>query len=135
MLDPKTNQIDYGEILSPPTGYVLERAIGSTYSIDLRALLAIPVAMFYSKPLKVDLGKNDDPLDVFDSISRASKIVTIFCQKGKIKVPPKFNKLISFTENSVVSITPKNYVSSFHPKCWWLWCHNPILMRKLCDSR
>jgi hypothetical protein len=92
----------------------------STY----KALLAIPVAMFYSKPMETDFEKNQEPLDVFDAISKASKIVTVFCQKGKIKLPGKFNKLISFTENCVVEIKPPAAYNSFHPKCWWLWFKN-----------
>ena len=127
MLDPKKeqDQVDYSELLKPPYGYVLDRAIGTTYSLDLQALLAVPVAMFYSKPLEVDFAKSEEPLDVFDAISRASKVVTIFCQKGKIKVSGKYNKLISFTEECVKEIIPKSAFSSFHPKCWWLFFHNP----------
>lgn len=124
MLDPKHKQLDYGELLMPPAGFVLARAIGTTYSLDLQALLSIPVAMFYSKPIEADFEKNQQPLDVFDAISKASKNVTVFCQKGKIKSPGKFNKLISFTENCVVEITPPAAYNSFHPKCWWLWFKN-----------
>ena len=82
MLDAKKNNfVDYSDLLKPPAGYTLIRAIGTTYSLDLHALLSVPVAMFYSKPLEADLDKNAEPLDVFDSIERASEVVTIFCQK------------------------------------------------------
>lgn len=126
MLDPKKKNdiVDYGELLMPPPGFVLQRAVGTTYSLDLQALLAVPVAMYYSKPLETDFNKTEAPLDVFDAISKSIKTVTIFCQKGKIKVPKKFNKLISFTEECVKEITPNSAVSSFHPKCWWLWFKN-----------
>jgi HKD family nuclease len=103
----------------------VERAIGTTYSLDLQALLAVPVAMYYSKSMETDFEKDENPFDVFDAISKASKTVTILCQKGKIKVPKKFNKLLSFTEECVKEITPSNSFSSFHPKCWWLWFKNP----------
>jgi hypothetical protein len=118
MLDPKKNadNVDYGELLMPPVGFVLQRAIGTTYSLDLQALLAVPVAMYYSKPLETDFNKTEAPLDVFDAISKSIKTVTIFCQKGKIKVPKKFNKLISFTEECIKEITPGSALSSFHPK-------------------
>jgi hypothetical protein len=131
MLDPKEKQVDYSELLIPPSGFLMDRAIGTTYSIDLQALLAVPVAMFYSKPLETNFDENREPLDVFESISRAAKNVTIFCQKGKIKVPKKFNKLISFTEDCVVEIKPDNPFSSFHPKCWWLWFRNPKTGEKI----
>ncbi len=131
MLDPKKNYIDYSELLKPPPGYLLSRAIGTTYSLDLQALLSIPVAMYYSKTLETDFTQNESPLDVFDSISKAAKTVTIFCQKGKIKVPKKFNKLIHFTEECVREITPNSAYSSFHPKCWWLWFFNPNTDEKI----
>jgi HKD family nuclease len=121
MLDPRKNTVDYGELLSPPIGYVLKRAVGTSYSLDLQALLAIPVALYYGKPLETDYEKTQEPLNVFDAISKSIKTVTIFCQKGKIKVPKKFNKLISFTEECVKEIIPNSALSSFHPKCWWLW--------------
>ncbi len=132
MLDPKSKNcfVDYSDLLQPPKGFILKRAVGTTYSLDLQALLAVPVAMFYSKPLETDFEKNDSPLDVFDAISKASKIVTIFCQKGKIQVPRKFNKLICFTEDCVHEISPINRYSSFHPKCWWLWFENPLTCEK-----
>lgn len=133
MLDPKSkdNAVDYGELLKPPEGFLLSRAIGTTYSLDLLALLAVPVAMYYSKPLETDFEMNETPFDVFDSISKASKTVTIFCQKGKIKVPKKFNKLISLTEDCICEITPDTAYSSFHPKCWWLWFSDPRSKEKI----
>jgi hypothetical protein len=81
--------------------------------------------MYYGKSLETDFEKDENPFDVFDAISKASKTVTIFCQKGKVKVPKKFNKLLSFTEDCVKEITPSGIGSSFHPKCWWLWFKNP----------
>lgn len=121
MLDPREEYIDYADLLMPPPGYTLARAIGTTYSLDLRALLAIPVAMFYSKPMRVTGEDVTGNLDVFDSVSAASKLITIFCQKGKIKVPRKYNKLLCFTENCVREITPDNAFVSFHPKLWCMW--------------
>lgn len=124
MLDARTDLIDYGELLMPPPGFLLERAVATTYSLDLNALLAIPVAMYYSKTIETDFTKNPDPFDVIHAISEAKKSVTIFCQRGKIHVPNKHNKLISFTQDCIVEITPEKDYSSFHPKCWWLLFKN-----------
>ena len=68
MLDPKNNYIDYAELLKPPLGFILKRAIGTTYSLDLQALLAVPVAMFYSRPIETDFEQTETPFDIFDSI-------------------------------------------------------------------
>ncbi len=51
MLHPKNNRIDYGEQLIPPDGYELAHAIGTTYSLDLEALMILPVALFYAQKL------------------------------------------------------------------------------------
>lgn len=51
MLHPKNNRIDYGEQLIPPAGYELAHAIGTTYSLDLEALMVLPVALFILKLL------------------------------------------------------------------------------------
>jgi hypothetical protein len=48
MLDCRRDHLDYGEMLKPPHGYILERAIASTYSLDLNALLSVPVALVFA---------------------------------------------------------------------------------------
>lgn len=116
MLDPKKNRLDYGELLIPPTGYILKRAVATTYSLDLNTLLAIPVALFYSKPLEGDYER--DRLDVLDSISQASEYITIVCQKGKILSPKKFHKLFAFLEPCITEYKTIDAFSSFHPKVW-----------------
>lgn len=126
MLNPKKDSdlLDYGKLLMPPAGYTLQRAVGTTYSLELSALLEVPVALYYSKPLEADFDTDETPTDVLDSILKSLKTVTVFCQKGKIKVPKKYNKLIGITDELVKEITPDSALSSFHPKCWWLWFKN-----------
>ncbi|MHC1773820.1 MAG: phospholipase D family protein [Lentimicrobium sp.] len=126
MLNPKNDSdlLDYGKLLMPPYGYALQRAVGTTYSLELPALLEVPVALYYSKPLEADFDNDETPADILDSILKSLKTVTVFCQKGKINVPKKYNKLIGITDELVVEITPRSAFSSFHPKCWWLWFKN-----------
>jgi len=118
MLDFKKNRLDYGTLLMPPEGYELTHAVATTYSLDLFTLLAIPVALFYSKVLDGSFEKNR--IDVLESIQKTAGILNIYCQKGKIKVPKEFNWLFAFIENSIHQITPPDHVSSFHPKVWIL---------------
>jgi hypothetical protein len=47
MFHPKQNRIDYGDQLVPPEGYELSYAVGTSYSLDLEALMILPVALFY----------------------------------------------------------------------------------------
>jgi len=67
MLDFKKNRLDYGTLLMPPEGYELTHAVATTYSLDLYTLLAIPVALFYSKVLDGSFGENR--FDVLESIA------------------------------------------------------------------
>ena len=41
MFDAAHNRLSYSELLMPEPGYVLEFAVGLTYSLDLEALLGI----------------------------------------------------------------------------------------------
>jgi hypothetical protein len=115
MLDFKKSRIDYGEQLKPPAGYKLEYAVATTYSLDMLALLQIPVALFYSKNL--DGKASENRMDILDSIQKTSDNVKIYCQKAKIKRPEN-NMLISFIEDSVSEIMPDKANVSFHPKIW-----------------
>ena len=118
MLDFKKDRLDYGTLLMPPEKHELTHAVATTYSLDLYTLLAIPVALFYSKVLDGSFEENRS--EVLESIQNTADILNIYCQKGKIKVPRKFNWLFAYIEDSIHEITPPNYVSSFHPKIWLL---------------
>ena len=49
MLNPNKNRLDYGEILSPPNNYELSFAIGTTYSLDLDALVGAAISRIISR--------------------------------------------------------------------------------------
>lgn len=116
MLHPKHNRIDYGDQLIPPPDYVLEYAIGTTYSLDLEALMILPVALFYSQ--KLDCSVDEMRYDMLHAITEASKKITVYYQKGQLKVPQKYHHLMAYWENGIQSVTMPNHVSSFHPKVW-----------------
>lgn len=118
MLDVKRNRVNYGEIVSPPEGYELTKAVGTTYSLDLYALLAMPVAMFYANSLDGDFTINR--YDVLEAIRQSKDRIDLFCQKGKIKVQKAYNNLLAFMEDCVEEIETPIKDSSFHPKIWVL---------------
>ena len=118
MLDPKTNRLDYGTLLMPPAGYALTHAVATTYSLDLYTLLAIPVALFYAKVM--DGRFEGTRFDVLEAIQKSAEVLDVYCQKGKIKVPDRFNWLFAYIEKSIHEVTPSNYLASFHPKVWLL---------------
>ena len=108
MLNLKKNRLDYGTLLMPPEGFSLTHAVATTYSLDLYTLLAIPVALFYSKIM--DGQFEDQRFDVLESIQQTAGILNVYCQKGKIKVPQNFNWLFAYIEDSIHEITPGNHV-------------------------
>ncbi|AZA56975.1 hypothetical protein EG350_07220 [Chryseobacterium shandongense] len=86
--------------------------------MDLYALLAIPVAMFYAKSMEGDFQQNR--YDVLDAIRQSKDKIDLFCQRGKICVTNKYNSLLAFMEDCVEEITPAIANASFHPKIWVL---------------
>ncbi len=63
MLNPASSRCDYGQLLRPPaleeTGgiaYELDAAIATTYTLDLNALLVLPVSLVLGNTLEGDLG-------------------------------------------------------------------------------
>lgn len=116
MLHPKRNRLDYGEQLIPPPGYELAYAVGTTYSLDLEALVVLPVALFYSQTL--DATPGEIRYDMLDAITQTASKISIFCQKGKIQVPRKYQYLIAFWEKGITEVLMPDAYSSFHPKVW-----------------
>ena len=118
MLNATSDRLNYSELLSPPESYELVKAIGTSYSLDLYALLAVPIAMFFSKNMEGDLKQSR--FDILEAIRKSAGKIDLFCQRGKISVPKKYNNLLALMESSVTEITPDIAESSFHPKIWLL---------------
>lgn len=116
MLNPKTDLIDFGQQLIPSEGYEFSFAAGTTYSLDLEALMIIPVALFYSKLL--DTTRDNFRPDLLDSITRISNKIIVFCQKGKIKVPKEYHFLLAYWEKGIEEVMMSHKAQSFHPKVW-----------------
>ncbi len=136
MLNPKKNRLDYGEQLIPPEGYDLAFALGTTYSLDLEALMVLPVALFYSQLL--DSNADKIRYDMLDAITKASEKIVVYCQKGKIHVPRDYHYLLAYWEKGIEEITMSHKAQSFHPKVWVIRyeCKDkPALYRLLITSR
>ena len=116
MLHPKHNRIDYGDQLIPLDGYELEQAIGTSYSLDLEALMILPVALFYAQ--KLDGSADDLRYDMLDAITKAADRITVYYQNGQLKVPQKYHHLMAYWEDGIQPVTMPHYASSFHPKVW-----------------
>lgn len=138
MLDFQKDRLDYGAMLCPPEGYQLDRALATTYSLDLNALLAIPVALFYAQTLEGDL--SGERLALLEAVRQLGEKVTLFHQAGKVQVPAQYNRLYAYLEDCLVPVVPQSPGQSFHPKIWvirFLPEHqdNPVRFRLLVLSR
>lgn len=118
MLHPQNNSLEYSTGIAPPDGFELKYAMGTTYSLDLEALLMIPIAMIYASHIEKVNG--DLTYETISALSDVSKKIDIFCQKGNIKSPKQNNPLYSFWEDSIHEVVLDNAHKSFHPKVWVL---------------
>jgi len=116
LLDARQNRINYGEALSPPPGYEMNYAVGTTYSLDLNAVMLIPVALFFSEEMDFDPKSTRE--DILESLTRVPRQISIYHQRGKISVPEEYNNLMTYWEKSLIPVQMPQYHQSFHPKVW-----------------
>lgn len=117
MLTPDNRQL-FLNALKPPDGYQFDRGIGTTFTLDLVALLITPLSLAVFDKASIDEALQD-PLILLEGLRRNANRLTIFCQAGYISIPKKDNYLYSYLEDMVVEVdVPGGGV--FHPKVWLL---------------
>lgn len=117
MFDSNTRCVYLAE-LQPPPGFALDRAIATTFSLDLLALLLAPVSMFFSDPQDWE-EPLQNPVVLLESLKQAAGCFAVFCQEGRISVPRADTLLYSYLERAVVEVQPSGS-GVFHPKVWVL---------------
>ncbi len=136
MLEPQDRRLLL-KSFSPPLGHRLDWAVGTTYSLDLIALLAAPVAFAFSDAQDREGRPVMEPLALLKATRQYANQLLLFCQAGKIHVPKNYQPLLAHLENSIAqSIAPGG--GSFHPKVWFLRyiaADNSVTYRMLCLSR
>lgn len=141
MLKPTSDRLDYGNLLQPPAGYEVSEAIGTTYSLDLDALVGMCIALGLSGSIDSKLMKN--PVYLLEALRKTAGKVTLFCEAGQIKVPSNLNSLYMLLEKMIYQVALKksakmNHAPSFHPKFWLIKYENPnhdLLYRTVVLSR
>jgi len=115
MFHPENNRLNYGELLIPEIGYTLDFAVGLTYSLDLEALLGVPVSL----GMLDDIGSSqmDSPFFLLEAIRKSSDRIAIFCNAGSIKLPQEIRPVFALLEQSVFEVKLKKG-ANFHPKLW-----------------
>ena len=144
MLEPGRRRL-FLETLRPPEGYVLDRAVGTTFTLDLVALLAVPLAFTFRDAQDRDGRIPAEPLPLLESARRYADRITVFCQGGRTGVPRAAQPALAFIEDSVIEVFPPEGNRSggiFHPKVWALRfvareeaSGPPARYRLVCQSR
>ena len=121
MLNPNNDRLDYGQVLSPPLNYKLDFAIGTTYSLDLDALVGACIALGLSEETDSELMNN--PVCLLEALRATGDKVALFCEGGQIHLPNNITSLYILLEKMVFQVmTGKRKgiakFPSFHPKFW-----------------
>ena len=118
MLEPDTRSLLL-DALRPPDGYELDRAIGTTFSLDLNTLLTAPLAFAMFDAETSEEG-NVDLIALLEATRRYADRIDIFCQAGRINVPRNYRGVYSNIEASVHEAVAPKAGGLFHPKVWAL---------------
>ena len=108
------------DVLAPPEGYALDHALGTTYTLDLLALLRVPLAATALPWSGSDGGPVDNPFALLTALRRNAGKVSLYCHAGATKVPARHVPLLAFLEDAVLPVTPPRRGGVFHPKLWLL---------------
>lgn len=127
------DRVNYSNALLPPEGYTLEKAVGTTYSLDLEALTAVCIALGLKEDPDSDLFQN--PISMLNALVKVSEKILIFCEAGQIKKPMTPSPLMLLLDKMVipVALTKKQNnrrFPAFHPKTWVLQYRNQEGQRK-----
>ncbi|WP_272026552.1 phospholipase D family protein [Kocuria rosea] len=113
------------DALEPPPGMELGRAVTTTYSLDLVALLLVPLtfAAIDQRESAEEPGDPDqgvDPVALLESVRRYADRLTVLVQAGGIAVPAKYRPMLTYLEGSLVQVAVPGTGGVFHPKVWVL---------------
>ena len=115
MLSPDSRTTAF-ELIRPPAGYRLDFAVLTTYTLNLEALLVLPLSVL-AQP---EGGLEDllvDPLQLHQALREAGDRVHVFVDRTGIATPRSARPLYSMLESSVHPVRAPNG-GIFHPKVW-----------------
>ncbi|MFO0991601.1 MAG: phospholipase D family protein [Hyphomicrobiales bacterium] len=126
------------DLLRPPPGCRLDVAVGTTFSLDLISALMLPLSFAFFDWEHADGELVADPLALLEALRRYGDRLTIFCQSGQIRLPPKYPPLVAFLEPCIYGVQLKDPDGVFHSKVWALRFvaeDGAVRYRVLCLSR
>lgn len=108
------------DALRPPAGYRLDVAVGTTYSLNLSALLLAPLSFALFEMDDAEDIEKVHPVRLLEAARRYAEHTTVFCQAGGIHVPTNYRSILTFVEDSVLEVMAPHDGAIFHPKIWAL---------------
>lgn len=135
MLSPDSRTVAF-DLLRPPAGHELDFALLTTYTLNLEAMLALPLSLV----ARADNGLEEllaDPLLLLEALRRAGERIHVFVDRSGIAVPRQRRELHAMLEPSMHPVRAPGG-GAFHPKVWVLRFKSedrPPLMRVAILSR
>ena len=117
MLSPDSRTVAF-DLIRPPAGHELDCALLTTYTLNLEALLALPLSLV----ARSDNGLEDllaDPLLLLEALRRAGERIHVFVDRAGIAIPRTRRELYALLEPSVHPVRAPGG-GAFHPKVWVL---------------
>ena len=115
MLSPDQRSL-YTAALTPPDGFVFDKAIGTTFSLDPTTLLSVPLHLAL---LHRERGAMQDGIALLEALRRVTERTTVYVQRGRVQVPAGLNALCALLEPMVIEACAP-HGGAFHPKLWVL---------------
>lgn len=112
------NDVIYNEIVATP-GYELEFAVGTTYSLDVDAFMAI--ALSFARLGEFTDADFQTPLRLLEGVRKANDRIALFCNRGGMTPPVRKNSLSAMLDKSVFEVANDAWgheLANFHPKIW-----------------
>ena len=103
------------DALRPPPGHSLDRAVATTYTLDLETALMVPLAFAGFR-----FDDEQDPVEVMEALREMGGRVDIFCQAGAISAGRWPSDLMALLENVIREVRRPRPGHIFHPKVWVL---------------
>lgn len=136
MLEPGERTL-LNKALEPPEGFQLDFAIGTTFSLDLIALLTAPLAFTMFDRAREEPADEGGSLELLESLRRYARRMALFCHAGRIALPRARYPQFAWLERSIIECRPTSG-GVFHPKVWVLRYASQdkaVRYRALCLSR
>ena len=112
------NDLVYNEIVVTP-GFELEFAVGTTYSLDAEAFLAI--ALSFARLGDVTDADFQSPFRLLEGLRQANNRIAVFCNRAGLQPPLRMNPLYVMLDKSVFEVADEHKgkeLANFHPKIW-----------------